>query len=291
MKVYFIFKPCGSVDCTSKNIQTYKGASRHIRTQAHHCASISIYIFSARAESFPQIDEDRMNNRHTNTKHRADIQAMFELVAPRYDLMNDLMSLGTHRLWKRCFVHMAPNINGGAAIDLAGGTGDIAALLAKQGWMVTVCDPSQAMMRVGRTRRGAGVEWVAGLGEQLPFPTNSVDLLTVAFGLRNMTRPQDALAESLRVLKPGGTFLCLEFSTAQAWLRPFYDRYSEHVIPRLGALVSGRREAYRYLVDSIRAFPDQETLKTQMEDAGFRSVTYRNLSFGIATIHAGRKAN
>lgn len=225
----------------------------------------------------------------TDDQHRADIQAMFELVAPRYDLMNDLMSMGTHRLWKHRLARMAP-VTGEIAVDLAGGTGDIADLLAKQGWQVTVCDPCQGMMEAGRARRSTDLAWVAGLGERLPFASNSVDLLTVGFGLRNMTRPQDALAEALRILKPGGTFLCLEFSTTQAWLRPFYDWYSEHVIPRLGAMVAGRREAYRYLVNSIRAFPDQETLKAQMEGAGFQSVTYHNLSFGIAAIHAGSKA-
>lgn len=222
-------------------------------------------------------------------QHRADIQAMFELVAPRYDLMNDLMSMGTHRLWKRRVSKMAGKVNDGIAIDLAGGTGDIAALLAKQGWRVTVCDPSEGMMKMGRARGNDGISWVAGLGEDAPFASNSVDLLTVGFGLRNMTRRDDALKEALRILKPGGTFLCLEFSTPHAWLKPFYDPYSKHIIPRLGARVAGRREAYRYLVDSIREFPDQETLKAQMEAAGFEAVTYRNLSFGIAAIHSARK--
>ncbi|MFC1672583.1 bifunctional demethylmenaquinone methyltransferase/2-methoxy-6-polyprenyl-1,4-benzoquinol methylase UbiE [Pseudomonadota bacterium] len=223
-------------------------------------------------------------------QHRANIQAMFELVAPRYDLMNDLMSMGTHRLWKRRFANMAPKREATVAVDLAGGTGDIAALLAKRGWQVTVCDPSPGMMQAGRPYQDASIAWVAGVGEQLPFATNSVDLLTVSFGLRNMTQPQQALDEVLRILKPGGTFLCLEFSTAQGWLRPFYDWYSEHVIPRLGAMVAGRREAYRYLVDSIREFPSQETLKAQMEEVGFQAVTYHNLSFGIAAIHSGTKA-
>lgn len=225
-----------------------------------------------------------------NDPHRAGIQAMFELIAPRYDLMNDLMSMGTHRLWKRRVAKIAAKGNGAVAVDLAGGTGDIAALLAKQGWRVTVCDPSEGMMRVGRPRHGGDISWIAGLGEQAPFASNSIDLLTVGFGLRNMSRRHDALTEALRMLKPGGTLLCLEFSTPQAWLRPFYDAYSKHVIPRLGALVAGRREAYRYLVDSIREFPDQETLKAQMEEVGFQAVTYRNLSFGIAAIHTARKA-
>jgi len=225
----------------------------------------------------------------SDDQHRAGIQAMFELVAPRYDLMNDLMSMGTHRLWKRRVAQLAAHGDGKTAIDLAGGTGDIANLLAKRGWRVTVCDPSQAMMQAGRPQAMTNIAWVAGLGEHLPFATASVDMLTVGFGLRNMTQPQIALDEAFRVLTPGGRFLCLEFSTTHAWLRPFYDRYSEHIIPRLGAMIAGRREAYRYLVDSIREFPDQETLKTQMETAGFENVTYQNLSFGIAAIHQGCK--
>lgn len=229
------------------------------------------------------------NNTSFDTQHRNDIQAMFELVAPRYDLMNDLMSFGTHRLWKRHFVKSAPQHTGGTAVDVAGGTGDIARLLNQRGWNVCVCDPSVGMMQAASPRTPSNISWVAGLGEQLPLGDASLDLITVSFGLRNMSDPQKALSEALRVLKPGGAFLCLEFSTAPPWLRPFYDVYSEHIIPRLGAMVAGRREAYRYLVDSIRAFPDQETLKTQMQDVGFENVIYENLSFGIAAIHSGNK--
>jgi len=215
---------------------------------------------------------------------------MFELVAPRYDLMNDLMSFTTHRLWKRAFIRHAPEILNGVAVDVAGGTGDVARLLHQRGWGVTVCDPSAAMMQAGRPHQPSEISWVAGLGEKLPFADSSLDLLTVSFGLRNMTQPAKALSEALRVLKPSGRFLCLEFSTPAPWLKPFYDLYSEHIIPRLGAMVAGRPEAYRYLVNSIRAFPDQESLKAQMQDAGFDGVTYRNLSFGIAAIHVGNKA-
>ena len=226
----------------------------------------------------------------SDRQHRDDIQAMFELVAPRYDLMNDLMSFTTHRLWKRAFIRHAPQKQNGVAVDVAGGTGDIARLLHLRGWDVTVCDPSAAMMQAGRPNQPSEISWVAGLGENLPFADSSLDLLTVSFGLRNMTQPAKALSEALRVLKPGGRFLCLEFSTPAPWLKPFYDLYSEHIIPRLGAMVAGRPEAYRYLVNSIRAFPDQESLKAQMQDAGFDDVTYRNLSFGIAAIHVGNKA-
>ncbi|GAB6051257.1 bifunctional demethylmenaquinone methyltransferase/2-methoxy-6-polyprenyl-1,4-benzoquinol methylase UbiE [Magnetospira thiophila] len=219
--------------------------------------------------------------------HRNRIQAMFALVAPRYDLMNDLMSFGIHRLWKRRLLAHVKGETGGVAVDLAGGTGDIARLLARRGFKVTVCDPSVPMMQSGPV--DPSVTWVAGTGEALPFAGESVDLLTVGFGLRNMTHPEMALGEALRVLKPGGHFLCLEFSKPVSWLAPFYDIYSRHGIPRLGALVAGRREAYEYLVDSIREFPDQETLRGMMERAGFQAVTYENLSFGIAAIHAGRK--
>jgi len=229
-------------------------------------------------------------NTPSDNEHRSNIQTMFELVAPRYDLMNDLMSFTTHRLWKRRLARLAPMQTNGMAVDLAGGTGDIAQRLQKRGWQVVVCDPSPAMMQAGRPRNPTDISWVAGVGEQLPFADNSVDLLTVSFGLRNMTQAQDALSEALRVLKPGGKFLCLEFSTPAAWLRPFYNWHSKHIIPRLGAMVAGRREAYLYLVDSIREFPDQETLKMQMQDAGFQAVTYENLSFGIAAIHTGIKA-
>jgi len=233
---------------------------------------------------------------HTSSdlEHRTNIQSMFDLVAPRYDLMNDLMSFATHRLWKRRFAQLTPppsqGWNSGLAVDLAGGTGDIARLLNKRGWRVVVCDPSFAMMQAGRSKDTTDISWVAGLGEHLPFTDRSVDVLTVSFGLRNMTRPNDALCEALRVLKPGGCFLCLEFSTPAAWLRPFYNWHSRHIIPRLGAMVAGRREAYEYLVASIREFPDQETLKAQMQSAGFQTVTYENLSFGIAAIHIGTKA-
>lgn len=233
-----------------------------------------------------------MKTRHnaaSDEDHRNTIQAMFELVAPRYDLMNDLMSFATHRLWKHRLARIAPKHTNGLAVDVAGGTGDIARLLDKRGWRVTVCDPSVGMMQAGRPNLPHTIQWVAGLGEDLPFPDASVDLLTVGFGLRNMTKPQQALDEALRVLAPGGRFMCLEFSTTTWWLRPFYDWYSEHIIPRLGAMVAGRREAYRYLVDSIREFPDQESLKAQMEATGFENVSYENLSFGIAAIHQGSK--
>lgn len=215
------------------------------------------------------------------------IRGVFESVAPRYDLMNDLMSLGVHRLWKRSFARLAAPRAGQRIVDLAGGTGDVAALLAGPDRQVTVVDPSEAMMAAGRARGLAHVQWLAGTAEQLPLPDASVDTLTIAFGIRNVTHLDRALGEILRVLRPGGTFLCLEFSTPRRWLRPFYDRFSYTVIPRLGAWIARSPPAYAYLVESIRRFPDQAAFAGSIRRAGFAEVGWRDLSFGIACIHRG----
>ena len=217
------------------------------------------------------------------------IRRVFEAVAARYDLMNDLMSMGIHRLWKRSLVRMAAPAPGQCIVDLAGGTGDVAALMAAPDRQVTVCDPSLAMMQVGRARGHLHVQWLEGTGENIPQPPASDDTVTIAFGIRNVTRIEDALVEVLRVLKPGGRFLCLEFSTPYAPVRPFYNLFSFTVIPRLGAWIARAPEAYSYLVESIRRFPDQRAFKAMIEQAGFGDVSYRNLSFGIACIHSGRR--
>ncbi|MEP7282033.1 MAG: class I SAM-dependent methyltransferase [Rubrivivax sp.] len=218
------------------------------------------------------------------------IRRVFEAVAARYDLMNDLMSMGIHRLWKRKLVRMAAPAAGQTIVDLAGGTGDVAARMAADDRHVIVCDPSLPMMQVGQSRGHRHVRWLEGTGEAIPLPSASVDTLTIAFGIRNVTRVEDALAEALRVLKPGGRFLCLEFSTPYAPVRPFYDLFSYAVIPRLGAWVARSPEAYHYLVESIRRFPDQQAFKSLIEQAGFENVSYRNLSFGIACIHVGARS-
>jgi demethylmenaquinone methyltransferase/2-methoxy-6-polyprenyl-1,4-benzoquinol methylase len=217
------------------------------------------------------------------------IRRVFEAVAARYDLMNDLMSLGVHRLWKRTLVRLAAPRAGQVIVDVAGGTGDVAARMAGPDRVVAVCDPSLPMMQVGRDRASRHVRWIAGTGERLPLADASVDTLTIAFGIRNVTHIDVALAEALRVLKPGGRFLCLEFSTPWAPVRPFYHLFSFTVIPRLGAWVARSPEAYQYLVESIRRFPDQHAFAALIERAGFADVRHRNLSFGIACIHVGTR--
>jgi len=217
------------------------------------------------------------------------IRRVFAAVARRYDLMNDLMSMGIHRLWKRRLARLAAPRPGQVIVDLAGGTGDVAALMAGADRLVAVCDPSVPMMAVGRERGLPHVQWLGGTGERMPLPDGSVDTLTIAFGIRNVTRIDDALAEILRVLKPGGRFLCLEFSTPNALIRPFYNLFSFTVIPRLGAWVASAPEAYHYLIESIRRFPDQSSYADLIQRVGFTDVTYQNLSLGIACIHAGRK--
>ncbi|OQW88402.1 MAG: bifunctional demethylmenaquinone methyltransferase/2-methoxy-6-polyprenyl-1,4-benzoquinol methylase [Rhodoferax ferrireducens] len=225
------------------------------------------------------------------SERRARIRTVFTAVAPRYDLMNDLMSMGIHRLWKLKLARRVTGING-RVIDLAGGTGDVARLLRNPQRQVTVCDPSLAMMQVGQQRPDmTGIDWLVGEAEQLPLPDASVDLLTVSFGLRNATHLEKALTEIHRVLKPGGSFVCLEFSQPAFWLAPFYNLYSFLVIPRLGALVAREPIAYQYLVESIRRFPDQTGFAKLMTDAGFQDIRWENLSFGIACLHFGTRGN
>ncbi len=225
------------------------------------------------------------------------VRAVFDAVAPKYDLMNDLMSAGVHRLWKAAMVDWLAPRAGQSIVDVAGGTGDIAfRMLDRMGESatpVTVCDINAEMLNVGRNRaidqgRLSGVRWVCGNAEALPFPDMNFDAYTIAFGLRNVTHIDRALAEGRRVLKPGGRLLCLEFSKVLVpVLDKLYDAYSFQVLPWLGGLVAGDREAYRYLAESIRRFPDQATLASHMGAAGFDQVKVRNLSGGIAAIHSG----
>ncbi len=222
------------------------------------------------------------------------VREIFDDVAPRYDLMNDLMSMGIHRLWKASMLDWLRPRPGMTLLDVGGGTGDIAfRFRARGGGAVTVCDINREMLSVGRDRaidRNAtdGIEWVCGDAEALPIPDRSVDAYTIAFCLRNVTHIDQALAEARRVLKPGGRFLCLEFSHVILPLfRQAYDQYSFRVLPWLGQMVAGNRDAYQYLVESIRRFPPQDELAARMRAVGLEAVKYRNLSGGIAALHSG----
>ena len=222
------------------------------------------------------------------------VRRVFESVASRYDLMNDLMSGGIHRLWKSEMIRRLNPRPGQLLLDVAGGTGDIAErFVATPGTSAIVCDVNQAMVETGRDRaidrgRLSEIAWLCGDAEALPIASRSVDAVTIAFGLRNVTHMKAALAEMRRVLKPGGRFLCLEFSPVSTpGLARLYDLYSFNVLPRIGQIVTGDREAYQYLVESIRRFPDQQELARRMEAAGFEQVTVRSLSGGIAALHSG----
>ncbi len=227
------------------------------------------------------------------------VNEVFAKAAERYDQMNDLMSAGLHRLWKDDFVSMLSPPRADTpfhVVDVAGGTGDIAFRIAKasgQGTRIAVTDISPDMVAEGSKRAVAEdpsghCRFSVGNAEALPFPAKSFDAYTIAFGIRNVTRIEAALAEAYRVLKPGGRFLCLEFShVAIPVLRDLYDAYSFTVIPAIGKVVTGDGQPYRYLVESIRTFPPQDEFKAMIERAGFSRVTYRNLTGGVAAIHSG----
>ena len=225
------------------------------------------------------------------------VRAVFDSVAPRYDLMNDLMSFGIHRWWKAEMVAWLNPRPGQRLIDVAGGTGDVARLAVPRlapaaGGVAIVCDTTEQMLELGRARAIddgilAGVDWICGDAEALPFADRSFDLYTIAFGLRNVTRRERALREARRVLKPGGRFLCLEFTPAVGpLLQPLYDIYSFQVLPLLGQIVTGDREAYSYLVESIRRFPSQGELSEMIAAAGLGRAKYRNLTGGVAALHS-----
>jgi demethylmenaquinone methyltransferase/2-methoxy-6-polyprenyl-1,4-benzoquinol methylase len=225
------------------------------------------------------------------------VDRVFSSVAHRYDVMNDLMSLGIHRLWKRHFVATCGLRAGQRLLDLAGGTGDIARLALARGATVTVADLNREMLVTGRARMDAaglveGLDWLQVNAEALPFADEHFDHVTIAFGLRNVTWREKALAEMHRVLRPGGRVHILEFSkVGLPTLEKLYDAWSFQVLPRLGARVAGDADSYRYLAESIRRFPDQGTLAAMMRDAGFERVRFSNLSGGICAIHRGARVD
>lgn len=223
---------------------------------------------------------------------------VFHSVAAKYDIMNDVMSLGIHRLWKRFTLDCSGVRPGQQVLDLAGGTGDIAALFSRRvgpSGKVVLADINESMLNVGRDKlRDLGlinnIEFVQANAEALPFADNSFDIISIGFGLRNVTDKAAALKSMFRVLKPGGRLLVLEFSKPeQQWLSKVYDMYSFKLLPAMGQLIANDKESYQYLAESIRMHPDQETLKAMMADAGFAEVSYHNLTGGIVALHRGYK--
>ena len=225
------------------------------------------------------------------------VQGVFTSVASRYDVMNDVMSGGIHRLWKDAMMDWLAPRPGQRLLDVAGGTGDIAfRFLRRAGYgHATVLDLTEPMLIEGRKRAEAerletSLDWVVGDAMALPFEDRSFDVYTISFGIRNVTRPEDALAEAFRVLKPGGRLMVLEFSQLpNPMMQKAYDLYSFNVIPRMGQVIANDRDSYQYLVESIRRFPDQERFLGMIRDAGFDNAAYRNLTMGVAALHSGWK--
>ena len=225
------------------------------------------------------------------------VQGVFSSVASKYDVMNDVMSLGIHRVWKDAMMDWLAPISGQALLDVAGGTGDISFRFLKRasGANATVLDLTEPMLAEGRKRAetvgiSGQLEWVVGDAMALPFEDDSFDVYTISFGIRNVTDPQKALSEAYRVLKPGGRIMVLEFShIPNDFLQWFYDKYSFNVIPRLGQIIASDRSSYQYLVESIRKFPKQESFMKLVNAAGFENTEYRNLTMGVACLHSGWK--
>ena len=231
------------------------------------------------------------------TEKAGRVQGVFNSVASKYDVMNDAMSLGIHRVWKDAMMDWLAPRPGQRLLDVAGGTGDISFRFLKRAGdgHATVLDLTEPMLVEGRKRADAAamaeqLDWVVGDAMALPFPDSTFDVYTISFGIRNVTRPQEALNEAFRVLKPGGRLMVLEFSQIpNDMMQKAYDLYSFNIIPRMGQMIAGDRDSYQYLVESIRKFPDQETFLGMLRAAGFGNAKYRNLSMGIACLHSGWK--
>ncbi|MEM7438728.1 MAG: bifunctional demethylmenaquinone methyltransferase/2-methoxy-6-polyprenyl-1,4-benzoquinol methylase UbiE [Pseudomonadota bacterium] len=225
------------------------------------------------------------------------VHGVFTSVASKYDVMNDAMSLGIHRIWKDAMMDWLAPQSGQRLLDVAGGTGDIAFRFLKRapGASAVVFDMTASMLEEGRKRAEAEsladqLDWVCGDAMKLPFEDSSFDTYTISFGIRNVTRPQDALAEAYRVLRPGGRLMVLEFSQIpNDLMQKVYDLYSFNVIPPMGQAITGDRDSYQYLVESIRQFPDQDTFAEMIRGAGFDQVKYRNMTMGVACLHSGWK--
>jgi demethylmenaquinone methyltransferase/2-methoxy-6-polyprenyl-1,4-benzoquinol methylase len=246
-------------------------------------------------------DADKTTHFGAQTVREADkagrVQGVFQSVASKYDIMNDVMSGGIHRVWKEAMMDWLAPRAGQRLLDVAGGTGDISFKFLNRAGSghATVLDITEPMLIEGRKRAEAArlsdsLDWVVGDAMALPFEDNSFDVYTISFGIRNVTRPQEALNEAYRVLRPGGRLMVLEFSQLpNPAMQKAYDLYSFNVIPRMGQLIAGDRDSYQYLVESIRNFPDQETFLAMVRAAGFEQAKYRNLTMGIAALHSGWK--
>ena len=246
-------------------------------------------------------DSDKTTHFGFETVPEADkagrVQGVFNSVASKYDIMNDVMSVGIHRIWKEAMMDWLAPRSGQKLLDVAGGTGDVSfKFLARAGaGHATVLDLTEPMLVEGRKRAEAAamadsLDWVVGDAMALPFDDNSFDVYTISFGIRNVTRPQEALNEAYRVLLPGGRLMVLEFSQLpNPLMQKAYDLYSFNVIPRMGQMIANDRDSYQYLVESIRNFPDQETFLNMVETAGFEQAKYRNLTMGVAALHSGWK--
>lgn len=225
------------------------------------------------------------------------VKGVFGSVASKYDVMNDVMSMGIHRVWKDAMMDWLAPRAGQKLLDVAGGTGDISFRFLKRAGAghATVLDLTEPMLVEGRKRAEAGamsdqLDWVVGDAMALPFEDNTFDVYTISFGIRNVTRPQEALNEAYRVLRPGGRLMVLEFSQIpNEGMQWAYDKYSFNVIPVMGQIIANDRDSYQYLVESIRKFPDQDTFLDMVKKAGFGNAKYRNLSMGIAALHSGWK--
>ena len=231
------------------------------------------------------------------TEKAGRVRGLFSSVASRYDVMNDVMSVGIHRIWKDAMMDWLAPRPGQRLLDVAGGTGDIAFRFLKRAGHghATVLDLTEPMLIEGRKRAEAeqletSLDWVVGDAMALPFDDNTFDVYTISFGIRNVTRPSEALTEAYRVLKPGGRLMVLEFSQLpNPMMQKAYDLYSFNVIPAMGQVIANDRDSYRYLVESIRNFPDQETFLAMVRDAGFDNASYRNMTMGVAALHSGWK--
>lgn len=231
------------------------------------------------------------------TEKAGRVQGVFRSVASKYDVMNDAMSFGIHRIWKDAMMDWLAPRPGQRLLDVAGGTGDISFRFLKRAGSghATVLDLTEPMLVEGRKRAEAeamadSLDWVVGDAMKLPFADNTFDVYTISFGIRNVTRPQEALNEAFRVLRPGGRLMVLEFSQIpNEMMQRVYDLYSFNIIPRMGQVIAGDRDSYQYLVESIRKFPDQDTFLSMVRAAGFEQAKYRNLTMGVACLHSGWK--